>query len=116
MVIELLGHIFQLGGLLAATFTLAMGFLLMESLKGGRISKASRFEAIGLALVGINTFIIYASAITGNLDLLHPSILWPITGLFSLIGFTLLGYGRWQTLKVVAKSELLKTLKRRKLV
>jgi hypothetical protein len=101
MDIILLGHILQLIGILFAILAALFGFLLLSALRGGRLASAAKYEAIGLITLAINIFILYGSAITGNMDLLNPSILWPLSGFLTAISFALIAYGKWQMMKVI---------------
>jgi uncharacterized membrane protein len=96
-----LGHILQLVGILFAVLAALFSFLLLAALRGGRLARAAKYEALGLLLLAGNIFILYGSAITGKLDLLNPSIYWPLSGLLTTLSFALIAYGKWQTMKVV---------------
>jgi predicted permease len=101
MDIILLGHILQLVGILFAFLAALFGFLLLSALRGGRLASAATFEAIGLILLAINIFILYGSAITGSLDLLYPTVFWPLSGFLTAVSFAMIAYGKWQMMKVI---------------
>jgi hypothetical protein len=101
MDIILLGHILQLTGILFAFSAALFGFLLLSALRGGRLASAAKYEAIGLILLAINVFVLYGSAITGQLDLLNPTFLWPLSGFLTAISFIMIAYGKWQMMKVI---------------
>jgi hypothetical protein len=101
MDIVLLGHVLQLIGIMFAFLAALFGFLLLSALKGGRLAQVAKYETIGLILLAINIFILYGSAITGSLDLLHPTIFWPISGFLTTTSFGLIAYGKWQMMKVI---------------
>jgi hypothetical protein len=101
MDVVLLGHILQLIGLLFAFLAAFFGLLLLSSLREGRLAQAAKFEAIGLILLAINIFVLYGSAITGNLDLLNPTIFWPLSGGLTSVSFGLIAYAKWQIMKVI---------------
>jgi hypothetical protein len=101
MDIILLGHVLQLTGILFAFLASLFGFLLLSALKGGRLAIAAKYEAIGLIMLAINIFILYGSAITGRLDLLNPTIFWPISGFLTVFSFAMIAYGKWQMMRVV---------------
>jgi len=46
-------------------------------------------------------FLLYGSAITGKLDLLHPTIFWPLSGFLTAVSFTMIAYGKWQMMKII---------------
>jgi hypothetical protein len=97
----LLGHILQLVGILFAFLAALFGFLLLSALKGGRLAQAAKFEALGLVLLAINVFILYGTAITGKLDLLNPTIFWPLSGFLTASSFAMIAYGKWQMMKII---------------
>jgi hypothetical protein len=97
----LTGHILQLVGILFAFLAALFSFLLLSALRGGRLAQAAKFEALGLILLAMNIFVLYGSAITGNLDLLHPTIFWPLSGFLTTTSFAMIAYGKWQMMKVV---------------
>jgi hypothetical protein len=101
MDIIILGHVLQLVGISFAFLAALFGFLLLSALKGGRLARAAKYEALGLIALAINVFILYGSAITGRLDLLNPSILWPVSGFLTAISFIMIAYGKWQMMKVI---------------
>jgi hypothetical protein len=101
MDIVLLGHILQLVGILFAFLAALFGFLLLSALSGGRLARAAKYEAVGLILLALNIFVLYGSAITGQLDLLNPTLLWPLSGFLTATSFVMIAYGKWQMLKVV---------------
>jgi predicted permease len=101
MDIILLGHILQLLGILFAFLASLFGFLLLSALRGGRLASAAKFDAIGLILLAVNIFILYGGAITGSLDLLNPTILWPLSGLLTMSSFALIALGKWKMMKVI---------------
>jgi hypothetical protein len=101
MDIILLGHILQLVGILFALLAALFGFLLLSALRGGRLAHAAKFEAIGLVLLAFDIFMLYGTAITGKLDLLNPTIFWPLSGLLTAVSFVMIAYGKWQMMKVI---------------
>jgi hypothetical protein len=101
MDIVLIGHVLQLVGILFAFLAALFGFLLLSALKGGRLAQSAKFEAIGLILLAINVFVLYGSAITGQLDLLRPTIFWPLSGFLTATSFAMIAYGKWQMMKVI---------------
>jgi predicted permease len=101
MDIILLGHLLQLMGILFAFLAALFGFLLLSALRGGRLASAAKFEAIGLILIALDVFLLYGTAITGQLDLLNPTIFWPLSGLLTSTSFALIAYGKWQMMKVI---------------
>jgi hypothetical protein len=96
-----LGHILQLVGILFAFLAALFGFLLLSALKGGRLAQAAKYEAMGLILLALNVFVLYGSAITGQLDLLRPTILWPLSGFLTTTSFALIAIGKWKMMKVI---------------
>lgn len=98
---ETLGHLLFLVGMMLAFLAAMFGFVLLFALKGGRLAQASMYEAVGLIILAVNVFVLYGSAITGQLDLLHPTIFWPILGFLALLGFGLLAIGKYQMMKVI---------------
>jgi hypothetical protein len=101
MDIVLLGHILQLVGILFALLAALLGFLILSALKGGRLARAAKYEASGLIILALNIFLLYGSAITGKLDLLNPTLFWPLSGFLTTIGFITIAYGKWQIMKVI---------------
>ncbi len=101
MNIVIIGHILQLVGILFAFLAAMFEFLLFSAFKGGRLAQAAKFEAFGLILLAFNVFLLYGSAITGKLDLLHPTIFWPLSGFLTAVSFTMIAYGKWQMMKII---------------
>jgi len=98
---EILGHALFLVALMLTFLSAMLSIMLSEALRGGRISKAVTWEAIGLIVVAIGVFTTYAGAITGKLNLLDVTLFWPFLGIVILIGFACICYGKWQMMKVI---------------
>jgi hypothetical protein len=101
MDIALLGQILHYSSLLFGFLAALFGFLLLSALQGGRLAKAAKYEAIGLILLATNIFFMNGAFSAGMIDLLNPTIAWPISGIAMMVSFALLAYGKWQMLKVI---------------
>jgi len=95
------GHVFQLTGIFLAFLAAGIAFFYAQTIKGGAAGKAAMLNAIGFSILAIDIFLIYAGAITGQLDLLNVTIFWPILGLLTLIGFGVIAYSQYKLLKVM---------------
>jgi hypothetical protein len=100
MVYLISGHILQLAGIFFAFLAAGTSFYYAHIIKGGLAGKAAKLNAIGYLILAINIFLIYSSAITGQLDLLNVTINWPILGFLTLIGFGLIAYSQFRLLKL----------------
>jgi hypothetical protein len=106
MVYLILGHILQLAGIFLAFIAVAFSFYYASLIKGGLAGRVALLNAFGFLILAINIFLIYSSAITGNLDLLNVTIFWPLLGLFTLIGFGVIAYSQFKLLKLMGGEEL----------
>ncbi len=97
----ILGHALQLGGIFLAFLAAGIAFFYADRIKGGAAGKAAMLNAIGFSILAIDIFLIYAGAITGQLDLLHITIFWPLLGLLTLIGFAIIAYAQYGLLRVM---------------
>ncbi len=98
---EMLGHVLFLAGIMMAFLAAMLGFFLLSALRGGRLATASMLEALGLIILAINVFLLYTGAITGQFDLLHPTVFWPASGALTLLGFSFVAGAKWQMMKRV---------------
>lgn len=94
------GHALFLVALMLTFLSAMMSIMLSEALRGGRISKAVTWEAVGLILVALGVFMTYVGAVTGKLNLLNVTIFWPFLGFILLSGFACICYGKYQMMKV----------------
>jgi hypothetical protein len=101
MVYLILGHIFQLVGIFLAFIAVGLSFYYSSLIKGGLAGKAALLNSLGFLIIAINIFLVYSSAITGNLDLLNVTFIWPFLGLLTLIGFGIIAYSQFKLLKVM---------------
>jgi hypothetical protein len=108
LVYLILGHIFQLAGIFIAFIAVGLSFYYARLIKGGLAGKSAIFNAIGFLILAIDIFLIYSSAITGNLDLLNVNIFWPLLGIFTLIGFSIIAYSQFKLLELMGGGELVK--------
>jgi hypothetical protein len=101
MVYLILGHILQLGGIFFAFIAAAFAFYYAKIITGGLAGKAAMLNAVGFFILALDIFLIYSLAITGNLDLLHVNIFWPILGGMTLIGFGIIAYAYFMLLRIM---------------
>ncbi len=97
----ILGHVLFLLAIICTFFAASLALIMAEATKGSRISKAAKWEAVGLIFVAIGVFLSYAGAITGQLDLLRVTAFWPILGVVVLTGFACVCYSKWHMMKVI---------------
>jgi hypothetical protein len=96
-----LGHILQIIGIFSAFTAALFAILLLSALKGGRMARAAKFEAAGLMIWAIDHTLLFGGFTTGQLDLLHPTIVWPIASFFIFLAFGLIAYAKWLMMKVI---------------
>jgi hypothetical protein len=101
MVYLVTGHIFQLAGIFFAFLAAGISFYYAFLIKGGLAGKAALLNSVGYLILAINIFLIYSSAITGNLDLLNVTFFWPLLGLLTLIGFGIIAYSQFKLLRLM---------------
>lgn len=102
MVLEISGHILQLVGIFFAVLATCIAFFYAHLIQGGVAGRAALLNAIGFLLLAVNIFLIYAAAITGNLDLLNVTVFWPLLGLLTTLGFAVIAYGQYKLWKVTS--------------
>jgi hypothetical protein len=95
------GHIFQLAGIFFAFIAAGLSFFYASLIKGGLAGKAAFLNSIGFLILAIDIFLIYSSAITGNLDLLNVNIFWPLLGFLTLIGFGIIAFSQYKILRLL---------------
>ncbi|MBW2966750.1 hypothetical protein KY342_06625 [Candidatus Woesearchaeota archaeon] len=101
MVYIILGHTFQLAGIFMAFLAAGIAFFYANTIKGGAAGKAAILNAIGFSILAVDIFLIYAGAITGQLNLLYVTLYWPMLGLLTLIGFAVIAYAQYKMYKVM---------------
>jgi hypothetical protein len=101
MDIALLGQILHILSLFFAFLASLLGLLIYSAFKGGRLAIAAKYEMAGLIILALNMFVLNGAHASGMIDLLNPTIAWPITGIAMLAGFALISYGKWQMMKVI---------------
>ena len=100
MDIIIIGHILQIVGILFAFVAVAVDIILLKMVKKewSRLSRSALYEVVGITVLALNVFLLYGSAITGKLDLLHPTLFWPLSGFMTAIGFGFFAYSKWYLL------------------
>jgi hypothetical protein len=90
---ELIGHVFQMLGLFFAFLCVAYTLFFANITRGGIFSKGANYLAIGIILLAVDVFAIYAAAVTGKLTMIGSDWVWPALGLLTAAGFGMLTIG-----------------------
>jgi hypothetical protein len=101
LVFEIIGHVFILLGIFLAILGIGISFFYYTFVKGGLAGKGFMMQSIGLTVIVIDIILLYTSISGGNSNLLQFTLLWPILGLFILVGFFLVTFGQYILIKVV---------------
>lgn len=103
MVYVTLGHVLQMAGIFFAFLATGISFVYANLIKGGAAGRAATLNAVGFAILALDIFLIYAAAITGQLDLLNVTLFWPLLGFMTSIGFIIIAYSQYKLWKVTSR-------------
>ncbi|HLC65189.1 MAG TPA: hypothetical protein VJI46_03640 [Candidatus Nanoarchaeia archaeon] len=97
----IIGHALQLAGIFLAFIAAGISFLFALQIKGGAMGKAAILSAIGFVVLAFDILMTYLGAITGQLDMIHITLFWPLLGFITLAGFGIIAYAQYKMYRVV---------------
>lgn len=98
----IIGYILQLSGIFLAFLAVGLALFYSRIIKGGAVEHSAVINAIGLALLALDIFLIYSGVLTQQLTP-HGTLLWTLYGLLTFAGFALIYYSQYRLLKVMKR-------------